>query len=42
MAAAAPAAVAITLAVSADGQTITGTLKGIDNGNRYIDIFLRP
>ncbi|MGQ9072686.1 hypothetical protein, partial [Klebsiella pneumoniae] len=42
MASSAPAAVAITLAVSADGQTISGTLEGIDNGNRYIDIFLRP
>ncbi|HCI4635681.1 TPA: hypothetical protein NO919_002805 [Klebsiella quasipneumoniae subsp. quasipneumoniae] len=42
MASSAPAAVAITLSVSADGQTISGTLEGIDNGNRYIDIFLRP
>lgn len=41
MASAAPAAVAITLAVSADGQTITGTLEGIDSGKRYVDIFLR-
>lgn len=42
IASSAPAAVAITLSVSADGQTISGTLEGIDNGNRYIDIFLRP
>lgn len=42
MASSAPAAVAITLSVSADGKTISGTLEGIDNGNRYIDIFLRP
>ncbi|MFI2829465.1 right-handed parallel beta-helix repeat-containing protein [Klebsiella aerogenes] len=42
MASAAPSAVAITLSVSADGKTISGTLEGIDSGNRYIDIFLRP
>lgn len=37
-----PGAVSITLSVSADGATINGTLTGIDSGQRYIDIFLRP
>ncbi|MFI2852644.1 hypothetical protein ACH677_10940 [Klebsiella aerogenes] len=39
---ASPSAVGIAISVSADGTTINGTLTGIDNGVRYVSIFLRP
>ncbi|MFI2853811.1 phage tail fiber protein [Klebsiella aerogenes] len=39
---ASPSAVGIAISVSADGTTINGTLTGIDNGARYVSIFLRP
>ncbi|WP_407264293.1 phage tail fiber protein [Klebsiella quasipneumoniae] len=42
MAGTSPAAVSIALSISSDGSLITGTLTGIDNSERFINIYLRP